>query len=338
VILGAGGIVRDAHLPAYRRARFPVRGVYDLRLRAARETSRRFGIERVYRTLDEALEERDVVLDLAVPADAVLQVIERVPERSTILIQKPLGRDLDEARRIVRVARAKNLVAAVNFQLRFAPNMLALRDLVERGAFGVVRDVEVRVVTHTPWSRWKFLRGTPRLEVLYHSIHYLDLVRSLFGEPSGVRASLSADPAFKGYADTRSSILLEYARGPRVTIHTDHAHDFGPAKKASEIKIEGTRGAAVARMAVNLDYPNGGPDSLEIASGRRWRRVRLCGSWFPDAFEGTMANLQRFAAKEDAVLYPRIDDALRTMALVETCYRASSCAPTPVELSRASRP
>ena len=30
VSIGAGGIVRDAHLPAYRKARFQVHGIYDL--------------------------------------------------------------------------------------------------------------------------------------------------------------------------------------------------------------------------------------------------------------------------------------------------------------------
>ena len=29
VIIGAGGIVSDAHLPAYKKANFPVRGIYD---------------------------------------------------------------------------------------------------------------------------------------------------------------------------------------------------------------------------------------------------------------------------------------------------------------------
>src|SRR5438552_2076917 len=177
VFLGAGGIVRSAHLPAYRKAGFEGRGAFDVRRSAAEETARSFGLPRVYDTLDEALAERDVVFDLAVPADAVLPVLKRVPRRATILIQKPLGRDLAEARKTLSVCRAKELVAAVNFQLRFAPNALALRDALARKMLGRIREVEVRVVTHTPWSKWTFLRGIPRLEILYHSIHYLDLVR-----------------------------------------------------------------------------------------------------------------------------------------------------------------
>lgn len=328
VFLGAGGIVRSAHLPAYRRAGFEARGAFDLSRAAAEATAEQFRLPRVYDTLDEALAERDVVFDLAVPADAVLAVLKKVPRGATILIQKPLGRDLAEAKRILAVCRAKELVAAVNFQLRFAPNALALRDALARGQLGAIREVEVRVVTHTPWSNWTFMRGIPRLEILYHSIHYLDFVRSLFGEPDGVVGRAAPDPFFPRYADTRSSIELVYEDGPRVTVHTNHAHDFGSEKKASEILIEGDGGAARLKMGVNLDYPSGEPDALDLAARGRWRSVPLRGSWFVDAFEGTMANLQRFAAGEDGTLHTAVADAARTMALVEACYRSTARAPT----------
>jgi predicted dehydrogenase len=224
--------------------------------------------------------------------------------------------------------RARQLVAAVNFQLRFSPNVLALRDLLARKSLGRVRDVEVRVVADTPWSTWKFLRGIPRLELLYHSIHYLDLLRALFGEPDGVIGSARTDPAFPGLADTRCALELVYPRGPRVTLRTNHAHEFGPVRRVSEIRIEGARGAALLRVGVNLDYPSGKPDTLEIARDRAWQYVPLRGSWFPEAFEGTMTNLQRHLAGEDRVLETSVDDALRTMALVEACYSASKRAPT----------
>jgi hypothetical protein len=81
-------------------------------------------------------------------------------------------------------------------------------------------------------------------------------------------------------------------------------------------------------MGVNLDYPSGKPDTLEIGTERGWSFVSLDGSWFPKAFEGTMANLQRYASGEDKALESGVDDALRTMALVEACYTASRRAPT----------
>jgi len=43
-----------------------------------------------------------------------------------------------------------------------------------------------------------------------------------------------------------------------------------------------------------------------------------------------MSNLQRFAAGEDAALVSPVDDAIRTMALVEACYLSSARGSTPI--------
>jgi predicted dehydrogenase len=55
-----------------------------------------------------------------------------------------MGRELFEARRIVQLCRSKRLIAAVNFQLRFAPNMLVLQHHLAGGKLGAVVDVEIR--------------------------------------------------------------------------------------------------------------------------------------------------------------------------------------------------
>ena len=43
------------------------------------------------------------------------------------------------------------------------------------------------------------------------------------------------------------------------------------------------------------------------------------GNWFPDAFIGTMSNLQRYVFGEDKVLLHSVESALGTMAIVEAC-------------------
>ena len=98
-------------------------------------------------------------------------------------------------------------------------------------------------------------------------------------------------------------------------------------------KVEGTKGAALLSMGVNLDYPLGLPDTLEIARDGEWETVALRGSWFTEAFEGPMSNLQRFVTGEDSALVSPVSDAIRTMAVVEACYASSAAAarrsPTP---------
>lgn len=334
VVIGAGGIAQIAHLPSYRRIGLPVLGIYDLDRRRSEALAGEFGVDRVFDSLSEATARRDVVFDLAVPGAVAVDVLPALPRGAPVLIQKPMGETLEAARRIAAVCAERELVAAMNFQLRFAPNMLALGDALRRGHFGALTDVAVRVNTHTPWSLWEFLKGIPRLEILYHSIHYLDLLRFFLGEPKAVSCRAVRHPALPEYAESGSAITLEYDDWRNCTVRTNHNHRFGPRHACSELAVEGTDGAAVARMGVNLSYPEGEPDTLELAAlGAEWESIALRGSWFTEAFEGTMCNLQRFAAAEDPALVTRVDDGVRTMALVEACYESSERGGARIEIA-----
>jgi predicted dehydrogenase len=241
-----------------------------------------------------------------------------------------MGEDLDAARSIVDICQERGLIAAMNFQLRFSPNVLALRDLLSARQLGDIVDIEVRLVVKQPWHLWKFLEGAPRLEILYHSIHYLDTIRALAGEPRGVYCRAVAHPSMPEFEDTRSTIILDYGNALRCSLLLNHTYQQA-ASGASFLKVEGTAGAAQLTMGVNIDYPNGPCDTLEVAFDKgRWQSVELRGSWFIEAFEGPMSNLQRFVAGEDAALVSPVDDAVKTMALVEACYQSSAAGGTPI--------
>ena len=331
VIIGAGGVVSTAHLPVYQRLKFPVAGIYDINPDASRDTASRFGVSTVFATLAEAAAAADAIFDLAVPGDQIAGVLKELPRGSSVLIQKPMGEDLAAARSIADICRERGLVAAMNFQLRFSPNVLALRDLLAARRLGEIVDIEVRLVVKQPWHLWKFLEQAPRLEILYHSIHYLDLIRALAGEPRGVYCRAVAHPSMPEFQDTRSTIILDYGNALRCSLLLNHTYQQQGAHGASFLKVEGTSGAAQLTLGVNIDYPNGPHDTLEVAlENGCWQHVALRGSWFIEAFEGPMSNLQRFVAGEDAALISPVDDAIKTMALVEACYLSSASGGTPV--------
>jgi predicted dehydrogenase len=332
VVIGAGSIVRTAHLPAYQRVRtLPVAAVFDINSGAARSLADVFQIPQVYTTLEEAAWHPLAVFDVAVPGDQIVSILEALPQGAAVLMQKPMGENLAAAVRIREICRDRGLTAAVNFQLRFSPNVLAVKDLIDRGALGDLTDIEVRVVDRQPWEQWTFLRNAPRLEVLYHSIHYLDVIRWLAGEPSGVHCRAIRHQAFPEHRDVRSSIILDYGDRIRCSLTLNHTHAQDGSHRASFLKIEGTEGAAMLTMGVNIDYPTGVPDTLAVA-GRDgvWETIPLRGSWFTHAFEGPMSNLMRFVTGEDDALVSPVDDAIRTMALVEACYCSSAGAATPI--------
>ncbi len=334
-IIGSGAIVRTAHLPVYRRLDYPVAGVYDVNCAVARETAAMFKVDRVFHSLDEACALEDTIFDLAVPGDQIVGILQRLPEGSAVLMQKPMGRDLAEAKQIREIVRTRGLVAAVNLQLRFSPNMLALGDLLDEGVLGTLVDIDVRIVIDQPWHNWTFLEGAPRLEVPYHSIHYLDAIRSIAGEPEGVYCRALSHPELPRLRDTRSSIILDYGERIRCSLVMNHTHRAGPQYRESVLLVEGTLGAVRLTWGVNLSYPSGPPDTMTMFSDEAWRAVPLRGSWFTEAFEGPMSNLQRVVAGEDSALVSSVDDAIKTMAIVEACYESSEhgAIPIPVDLT-----
>lgn len=338
VVIGAGGIVRDAHLPAYRIAGFPVSVLHDLDVDKARALAADFGVPRVAASLTEAVAAApaDAVFDVAVPASALPAVLSALPDGAAVLIQKPFGENLAQARELLALCRRKRLRAAVNFQLRYAPYILAARAAIERGAIGEVHDMEVRVTVYMPWHLWTFLERSPRVEIVYHSIHYVDLVRSFLGDPRGVYARTLPHPNSPRLASTRTNLILDYGDTPRANITTNHGHVFGSRHQESYVKWEGTKGAIVARLGLLLDYPRGQPDALEMCrldeAGQPcgWEPIPFTGSWYPHAFSGTMGDLMRYANGEIDRPPTAVEDAIRTMAVVEAAHQSSASGATPV--------
>jgi predicted dehydrogenase len=330
VVVGAGAIVRTAHLPVYRRLGYPVAGIIDIDPEQARATARAFAIDTIYPSLGDAVGTAGAIFDVAVPGDQIVGILEQLPRGSAVLMQKPMGQDLAAAKRILATCVERRLVAAVNFQLRFSPGMLALHDLVTRGALGPLVDIDVRVVIEQPWHLWRFLEGAPRVEVPYHSIHYLDAIRWIAGEPAGVYCRSVGHPSLPKLRDARSSIILDYGNRVRCSLVLNHTHRAGPRYRASQMMVEGLEGAVRLTWGVNLDYPSGPADTMEMTTNQAWTDVPLRGSWFIEAFEGPMSNLQRFVAGEDATLLGAAADAIRTMALVEACGESSARGGTPI--------
>lgn len=328
VVIGAGGIVRDAHLPAYAKAGYPVAAIVDVVPDRARALAGEYGIPAVHASTADAVAAAppDAVYDVALPPAAHLETLEALPDGAAVLLQKPLGRTLDEGRAIVAACRHKGLVAAVNMQLRFAPYVAAARELVASGALGELYDVAVRVSVTTPWEMFPYTLDMDRLEITMHSIHYLDLVRSFVGDPSGVSAVTVGHPE-KTLSNTRTDVILHYADRPlRAVVSTNHDHRFGPRHEESYIQWEGTRGAVRAQMGLLLDYPTGGPDVLErrLDGDPGWQQVPFTGSWFPDAFIGSMGVLQRYLEGSVATLPTSVEDVLRTTAVIEAAYAAAA--------------
>lgn len=262
IVFGAGAIVNSAHLPAYNLANFTVKGIYDLDKKKAQETAKKWNIPNVFDTLDEACSFKSnetIIYDLATPSNQIIPILEFLPMNSYVLMQKPMGEDLTEAQGIVDFCEKRGIRGSVNLQLRYAPYVLALQDAIQRGWLGdKITTIEVHMNDLMPWPKWYFLANVPRLELTYHSIHYVDLVRHLVApnDPTALHCRTSRHAAMPQLSPVRSSYSFEFEHDPFLfaNIYTNHDHRWGLKNAESYLLVEGTGGAAKAQIGDNLAF------------------------------------------------------------------------------------
>ena len=330
--IGAGFIMRDCHLVAYKEAGFNPVAVASRDPARARRAAEARGVPAWYATRAELLaDERIEVLDIAVPPDvqpAVLrEAVAHAGHVKGILAQKPLAMTYREAKECVELCAKAGVVLAVNQNMRYDQSVRALKDVLRRGWLGepVLGTIDMRAVPHwMPWSE-----GLRSLSTFVMSIHHLDTFRYWFGTPDRVLASTRPDPRTRfPHADGINLYILEYERGCRAASWDDVW--TGPAREGSESdiairwRVEGTEG--LARGTIGWpSYPARTPSTLDVTTTRQpgtWLSPRWKEVWFPDAFVGTMAQL--LCALEDGT-EPEISgrDNLETLALCEAVYAAA---------------
>src|SRR5438105_10137708 len=111
IVIGAGGIVNTAHLPAYRMAGFEVAGIYDVNKEKAIATAQQFKIPVVFDSTEQVVEQSpaNVVFDVAVPGAEMIKVLQYLPPRAAVLMQKPMGNDYTAAKKIVQIVHDKQM-------------------------------------------------------------------------------------------------------------------------------------------------------------------------------------------------------------------------------------
>ena len=120
---------------------------------------------------------------------------------------------------ITEICHHKGLQAAVNFQLRFSAVMLALRDAFQRGLLGEICEIELHLNVHTPWKMFPFLKEIERVELL---VHYIDLIRSIVGDPHSIMCHSMVDPRSEAFRQTRTSAILDFEYSLRCLMSINH--------------------------------------------------------------------------------------------------------------------
>lgn len=285
-IVGCGSIVRAAHLPAYQKYGFRVVGAADISEEALEEAKEKFDIPFTTTSVDELLAREDIdVIDLAVHAKHRLPLVKKIADAGKpILSQKPFAMSFAEAKEMVEYCERRGVPLMINQQARWAPAHRAMKLLIERGLLGHVYSVlhVHRSFQDIPGSWYVQM---PHFNIVDYGIHFIDLSRYFTGKtPVRAKATTTMIPGQAAVTPMIYSINFEYEPEAQLmtTLHFNNIVQVSGLRRY-EWFIDGTEGSIM------------GSHSEIVLALKGERNVThtfaIKGSWFPDAFAGSMGEM-----------------------------------------------
>ncbi|MDX1127843.1 gfo/Idh/MocA family oxidoreductase [Sinorhizobium medicae] len=326
--IGAGMIMAECHLAAYREAGFLVAAIASRTEAKAREVALRWDIPTVHATPSALISDTQCeIIDIAFPPDqqpALIRQALRAPHVKAILAQKPLALTLEEAKALRDEAAAAGKIVSVNQNMRYDQSMRVLKQILDHRELGtiVIATIEMRAIPH--WQ--SFLEGYDRLTLSNMSVHHLDVLRFLFGDPETITTVTRTDP--RTTFDHKDGITVSTLTFPNGVLAVSMEDVWaGPREDGFDSdfyikwRVEGTDGVAQG----SIGWPDGSPSTLTYASrkttGGKWVTPEWQTMWFPHAFIGVMEQLQ-YAVNSGEPPALSVADNVKTVALVEAGYRS----------------
>jgi predicted dehydrogenase len=272
-----GGFIGPVHVEALRRIGIRVVGLLGSTPERAERTANQLAIARVYRDLDQLLQDWEVgVVHVASPNACHFTQTKRVLDSGRhVICKKPLANSSRETAELLALARSRpGQVAAVNYNVRYYPLCREIRERIVRGDLGRVLSVTGSYVQD--WLldpndyNWRVEPGGPAnlRAVADIGTHWMDLAQYLTGQPiRAVCADLATfhpqrlrpvgpTETFTGPTDRAGSkakpvaittddygaVLLRFDGGARGLYHVSQV--TAGRKNRLTVEIAGTEGSA----------------------------------------------------------------------------------------------
>jgi predicted dehydrogenase len=189
VIVGCGWIARR-HARAAQRLGIPM--IFVSRDAAkARAYAREFGGVAAFDRYDEAMRDaRAGAVVVCTPHDRHLEdVLAALRSGKDVLVEKPIGRTLDEADRMIETAGATGQIVMVAENFHFMPAFRHVEDIVERGRLGPLRELHLIARGYRRHAGWRSdLEVSGGGALIDGGIHYVHLLRWWGGMPRRIFA------------------------------------------------------------------------------------------------------------------------------------------------------
>lgn len=222
-IIGCGGIFRNQHAPYYEKSkRAEIVACADINEDSAKEQAERFGAD-AYADFKDVLDRKDVdAIDVCThPKPHRDIVVAGAQAGKHILVEKPMCRNVAEADDMIAAADEAEVMLQVAYILRFEPNHMKLKELLDHGVLG---DMHMAYGNQVGWFNpkhhpWLFIKEESGGMLVEQAIHNLDAWLWLYGPVNSVYAQTSHVPLDGTYpepekaVENNATIVFKFANG-----------------------------------------------------------------------------------------------------------------------------
>jgi predicted dehydrogenase len=290
---GFGGAV---HAPAYAlHPRFEVVAIASPS--SAERVARERKIPHAFRSVDEMLAgvELDVVSVASPPFDHHRSVLAALAAGKHVLCEKPLALDVAQAEAMCAASARAGTVAATAFEFRYVPAVIALKELIDNGHLGALRELEVARLSRDLVERdtarprgWWFSREHGGGVANGTMPHFFDLTNHLTGRaPRATQGLLrtanprrtDAEGTFESDVADGAFALVDYGDGLVARV----SNDSTTAIESTTVAVHGERRSAVANGTFFGDFrvftvAEDEQDELEIAASSYEKHGQIHGN------------------------------------------------------------
>ena len=129
--------------------------VYDVNEDLAHDISQRFQV-RAVKSLDQLLNAALDAVYVAVPHYLLAPLTHQVLEAGKhALTEKPLAISLEEADKLIQLAKDRQLALGIFYEMRYAPAHAQARELVQAGAIGNIIAIQIQTLIDKSLSYWQ---------------------------------------------------------------------------------------------------------------------------------------------------------------------------------------
>jgi len=212
-VIGAG-FIGEVHANSLNRLdNAEISAIVSSREKEGKEFADKYGA-RHFTSLDALLTEGEVdCVDICTPTFVHTEMTIKAAEAGKhILCEKPLALSVRDVDRMIKVVRGNNVKAMAGHTLRFWPEYIKAKQIVDSGELGKPLHAFCERLAATPdWHKnsWGFNEGKGGGASIDLHIHDLDYLIWLFGQPKVVNASGVYKPALGGVSHIGTNVVFQ---------------------------------------------------------------------------------------------------------------------------------